>query len=68
MNTGGIIFFVAVLVFCIYEIVSLSLTIAKKRKKKKGAVDDKVAESSEDKNNEKGGIADDRNSNHAVDS
>ena len=66
MNTGGIIILVAVLVFCIYEIVSLSLTIAKKRKKKQGAVEDKV-ESNEDKNNEKGGIADDRNSNHAVD-
>lgn len=67
MNTGGIIILVAVLLFCIYEIVSLSLTIAKKRKKNKGAVEDKVAESNEDKNNEKGGIADDRNSNHAVD-
>lgn len=66
MNTGGIIILVAVLLFCIYEIVSLSLTIAKKRKKKKGAVEDK-AESNEDKNIEKGGIADDRNSNHAVD-
>lgn len=67
MNTGGIIILVAVLLFCIYEIVSLSLTIVKKRKKKQGAVEDKVAESNEDKNNEKGGIADDRNSNHAVD-
>ena len=67
MNTGGIIILVAVLLFCIYEIVSLSLTIAKKRNKKQGAVEDKVAESNEDKNNEKGGIADDRNSNHAVD-
>lgn len=67
MNTGGIIILVAVLLFCIYEIVSLSLTIAKKRKKKQRAVEDKVAESNEDKNNEKGGIADDRNSNHAVD-
>ena len=67
MNTGGIIILVAVLVFCIYEIVSLSLTIVKKRKKKQGVVEDKVAESNEDKNNEKGGIADDRNSNHAVD-
>ncbi len=66
MNTGGIIILVAVLLFCIYEIVSLSLTISKKRKKKKGAVEDKVAESNEDKNNEKGGIADDRNSNNAV--
>ena len=66
MNTGGIIILIAVLLFCIYEIVSLSLTIAKKRKKKKGAVEDKVAESNEDKNNEKGGIADDRNSNNAV--
>ena len=54
MNTGGIIILVAVLLFCIYEIVSLSLTIAKKRKKKQGAVEDKVAESNEDKNNEKG--------------
>lgn len=67
MNTGGIIILVAVLLFCIYEIVSLSLTIVKKRKKKKGAVEDKVAESKEDKNNEKGGIADERNSNNAVD-
>lgn len=67
MNTGGIIILVAVLLFCIYEVVSLSLTIVKKRKKKQGAVEDKVAESNEDKNNEKGGIADDRNSNHAVD-
>lgn len=67
MNTGGIIILVAVLLFCIYEIVSLSLTIAKKRKKKQGAVEDKVAESNEDKNNKEGGIADDRNSNHAVD-
>lgn len=67
MNTGGIIILVAVFLFCIYEIVSLSVTIAKKRKKKQGAVEDKVAESNEDKNNEKGGIADDRNSNHAVD-
>lgn len=57
MNTGGIIILVAVLLFCIYEIVSLSLTIAKKRKKKKGAVEDKVAESNEDKNNEKGGYS-----------
>ncbi len=67
MNTGGIIILVAVLVFCIYEIVSLSLTIVKKRKKKQGAVEDKVAESNEDKNNEKGGIANERNSNNAVD-
>ncbi len=67
MNTGGIIILVAVLLFCIYEIVSLSLTIVKKRKKKKGAVEDKVSESIEDKNNEKGGIANDRNSNNAVD-
>ena len=66
MNTGGIIILVAVLLFCIYEIVSLSFTIVKKRKKKQGAVEDKVAESNEDKNNEKGGIADDRNSNNAV--
>lgn len=66
MKTGGIIILVAVLLFCIYEIVSLSLTIAKKRKKKQGAVEDKV-ESNGDKNIEKGGIADDRNSNHAVD-
>ena len=67
MNTGGIIIRVAVLLFCIYEIVSLSLTFAKNRKKKQVAVEDKVAESNEDKNNEKGGIADDRNSNHAGD-
>ena len=67
MNTGGIIILVAVLLFCIYEIVSLSLTIAKKRKKRQGAVEDKVAESIEDKNNEKGGIADERNSNNAID-
>ena len=67
MNTGGIIILVAVLLFCIYEILSLSLTFVKKRKKKKGAVEDKVAESNEDKNNEKGGIADERNSNNAVD-
>lgn len=67
MNTGGIIILVAVLLFCIYEIVSLSLTIAKKRKKKKGAVEDNVAESNEDKNNEKGGVADERNSDNAVD-
>ena len=67
MNTGGIIILVAVLLFCIYEIVSLSLTIAKKRKKKLGAVEDKVAESNEDKNNEKGGVADERNSNNAID-
>lgn len=67
MNTGGIIILVAVLLFCIYEIVSLSLTIAKKRKKKQGAVEDKVAESNEDKNNEKGGVADEWNSNNAVD-
>lgn len=67
MNTGGIIILVAVLLFCIYEIVSLSLTIVKKRKKKKGAVEDKVAQSNEDKNIEKGGIADERNSNNAVD-
>lgn len=67
MNTGGIIILVAVLLFCIYEIVSLSLTIAKKRKKKKGAVEDKVAQSNEDKNNEKGGVANERNSDNAVD-
>lgn len=67
MNTGGIIILVAVLFFCIYEIVSLSLTIAKKRKKKKGAVEAKVAESNEDKNNEKGGIADERKGNNAID-
>lgn len=67
MNTGGIIILVAVLLFCIYEIVSLSLTIAKKRKKKKGAVEDKVSESNEDKNNEKGGVANERNSDNAVD-
>lgn len=67
MNTGGIIILVAVLLFCIYEIVSLSLTIAKKRKKKKGAVEDKVSESNEDKNTEKGGIADERNSDNAID-
>lgn len=67
MNTGGIIILVAVLLFCIYEIVSLSLTIAKKRKNKKGAVEDKVAESNEDKNTEKGGVANERNSDNAVD-
>lgn len=67
MNTGGIIILVAVLLFCIYEIVSLSFTIAKKRKKKKGAVEDKVAESNEDKNTEKGGVANERNSDNAVD-
>lgn len=67
MNTGGIIILVAVLLFCIYEIVSLSLTIAKKRKKKKGAVEDKVAESNEDKNNEKGGVDNERNADNAVD-
>ena len=67
MNTGGIIILVAVLLFCIYEIVSLSLTIAKKRKKKQGAVEDKGAESIEDKNTEKGGVANVRISNNAVD-
>ena len=67
MNTGGIIILVAVLLFCIYEVVSLSLTIAKKRKKKQGAVEDKVAESIEDKNTEKGGVANERNSDNAVD-
>ncbi len=67
MNTGGIIILVAVLLFCIYEILSLSLTIAKKRKKKQGVVEDKVAESMEDKNTEKGGVANERNSNNAVD-
>ena len=67
MNTGGIIILVAVLLFCIYEIVSLSLAIAKKRKKKHGAVEDKVAESNEDKNIEKGGVANERNSDNAVD-
>lgn len=67
MNTGGIIILVAVLLFCIYEIVSLSLTIAKKRRKKKGAVEDKVAQSNEDKNTEKGGVANERNSDNAVD-
>lgn len=67
MNTGGIIILVAVLLFCIYEIVSLSFTIVKKRKKKQCAVEDKVAESNEDKNNEKGGVANERNSNNAVD-
>lgn len=67
MNTGGIIILVAVLLFCIYEIVSLSLTIAKKRKKKHGAVEDKVAESIEDKNTEKGGVENDRNSDNGVD-
>lgn len=67
MNTGGIIILVAVLLFCIYEIVSLSFTIAKKRKKKKGAVEDKVSESIEDKNNEKGGVANERNADNAVD-
>lgn len=67
MNTGGIIILVAVLLFCIYEIVSLSLTIAKKRKKKQGAVEDKVAESNEDKNTEKGGVTNDRNADNAVD-
>lgn len=67
MNTGGIIILVAVLLFCIYEIVSLSLTIAKKRKKKQGAVEDKSSQSHEDKNNEKGGITDVRDSNNAID-
>ena len=67
MNTGGIIILVAVLLFCIYEIVSLSLTIATKRKKKQGAVEDKVAESIEDKNTEKGGVANERDSDNAVD-
>lgn len=67
MNTGGIIILVAVLLFCIYEIFSLSLTIAKKRKKKKVVVDDKVAESNEDKNTEKGGVVNDRNADNAVD-
>lgn len=67
MNTGGIIILVAVLLFCIYEVVSLSLTIAKKRKKKQGAVEDKVAESNDDINTEKGGVANERNSDNAVD-
>lgn len=67
MNTGGIIILVAVLLFCIYEIVSLSLTIAKKRKKKQGAVEDKVAESIEDKNTEIGGASNERNADNAVD-
>lgn len=67
MNTGGIIILVAVLLFCIYEIVSLSLTIAKKRKKKQGAVEDKVAESNEDKNTEIGGVSNERNADNAVD-
>ena len=65
MNTGGIIILVAVLLFCIYEIVSLSVSIAKKRKKKKGAVLDKETESLKDKNNDKGGIADERSANNA---
>ncbi len=67
MNTGGIIILVAVLLFCIYEIVSLSVTIVKKRKKKLGAVLDKSSQSDENKNLEKGGIADERNADNASD-
>lgn len=35
MNTGGIIFLIAVLLFFVFEMVSLMMTIFKKRKQKK---------------------------------
>lgn len=59
MNTAGIIILIAVLLFCIYELVTLSVSISKKVKAKKNQKQEED-KSCEETKNEKGGIGDDR--------
>lgn len=66
MNTGGIIILVAVLLFCIYEVVHLALDIARKKKKKKEGASTQGELILDDKINE-GGASNERNADNAVD-
>lgn len=66
MNTGGIIILVAVLLFCIYEVVHLALDIARKKKKKKECASTQGEQILDDKINE-GGASNERNADNAVD-